>query len=142
MMRHFLHYIVIITVGVSLQQPTNAFINGRGLSPSPYQKCLKGSSALGSGDIFDSFRKLLAGDDDRDEDSDIDDDLPAGTTLLASIPGVFAIIESIIMKVLKALNFALLYSCSNIHQTRRSEIVPDVLLYGNAKYSRSEHLES
>jgi hypothetical protein len=88
-MQQFLQYALIMVIGVSLQQPADAFMNGgRALSPRPDQICSKSSSALGSGDFFEGFRRLFqGGDDGGNEDSDVDENLPAGTTILASIPG-------------------------------------------------------
>eukprot|EP00339_Tiarina_fusa_P007232 CAMPEP_0117063878 /NCGR_PEP_ID=MMETSP0472-20121206/44596_1 /TAXON_ID=693140 ORGANISM="Tiarina fusus, Strain LIS" /NCGR_SAMPLE_ID=MMETSP0472 /ASSEMBLY_ACC=CAM_ASM_000603 /LENGTH=83 /DNA_ID=CAMNT_0004783763 /DNA_START=210 /DNA_END=457 /DNA_ORIENTATION=+ len=76
-----------MAIGVSLWQPANAFMNGHALSPHPYPQCSKSNSALGSGDILDGFRRLFQGDDaGGDKDSDTDENLPAGTSVLASIP--------------------------------------------------------
>ena len=59
------------------------------------RSCSSSSTSLGAGDIFDSFRQLWGGQDDNNRNGDdekdlsnvVDDDIPAGTTVLASIPG-------------------------------------------------------
>ena len=72
---------------------TEAFIGGRGLSQN--QKFIErretALSAGAGGNIFDAFMQFFDGRGDNNNDdekkNEVDDNLPAGTTVLVSIPG-------------------------------------------------------
>ena len=86
--------IASIALAFLLCRSTEAFISGRGLSQN--QKFIErreiALSAGASGNIFDAFMQFFDGREDNNNDdekkkNEVDDNLPAGTTVLVSIPG-------------------------------------------------------
>lgn len=133
-------------LGLLLESTINAFTND-------HQQRWRISSStsntvLGSGDLFASFRNFFGGEGNGDNKSEDEtsNDVAAGSSLIASIPGThfFGWVKIPLVSLAEAIGsctyvFLLFsstfYGCSKINQTRGPQIVSHVLFDGNAKYT-------